>query len=69
MKNHIKSNIVSINSSRRNSFDRANFNKATFIQDNASSTTARALRTLAIDEKMSLEQKQAIKKTCRKIID
>ena len=32
------------------------------------STTAKALRTLNNDEKMSEEQKQAVKKTCRKII-
>ena len=68
-KDYIKSNITSLTSSRRNSFDRANFNKATFVADTASmSTTARALRTLATDEKMSTVQKQAVKKTCKKII-
>ena len=48
-KNYIKQNITSINSSRRNSFDKANFNKATFINDPASlnSTTRKALKTLA----------------------
>ena len=54
---YIKSNIMSLlASSVGNTFDRANFNKATFVAEpDSMRTTARALRTLAADERMSKE--------------